>query len=42
MAFAVLGTVPGARIRVDDMACAAVSFPEFPDTLRSLGQAAGR
>lgn len=36
MAFAVLGTVPGARVRVDDMACAAVSFPGFPDTLRSL------
>ncbi len=29
MAFAVLGTVGGARIRVDDMACAAVSFPGF-------------
>jgi len=24
------------------MACAAVSFPQFPDTLRSLGQGAGR
>jgi 3-phosphoshikimate 1-carboxyvinyltransferase len=36
MAFAVLGTVPGARIRVDDMACAAVSFPRFAETLRSL------
>jgi 3-phosphoshikimate 1-carboxyvinyltransferase len=36
MAFAVLGTVPGARIRVDDMACAAVSFPRFPETLRSV------
>jgi 3-phosphoshikimate 1-carboxyvinyltransferase len=38
MAFAVLGTVPGARIRIDDMACAAVSFPRFPETLRSLGK----
>jgi 3-phosphoshikimate 1-carboxyvinyltransferase len=38
MAFAVLGTVPGARIRVDDMACAAVSFPRFPETLRGLSQ----
>jgi 3-phosphoshikimate 1-carboxyvinyltransferase len=37
MAFAVLGTVPGARIRVDDMTCAAVSFPGFPATLRSIG-----
>jgi 3-phosphoshikimate 1-carboxyvinyltransferase len=36
MAFGVLGTVPGARIRVDDMACAAVSFPRFPETLRGL------
>jgi 3-phosphoshikimate 1-carboxyvinyltransferase len=41
MAFAVLGTVPGARIRVDDLACAAVSFPRFPETLRALaGQGA--
>jgi 3-phosphoshikimate 1-carboxyvinyltransferase len=38
MAFAVLGTIPGARVRVDDMACAAVSFPRFPETLRSLGK----
>lgn len=38
MAFAVLGTVPGARIRVDDMACAAVSFPHFPETLRGLAR----
>jgi 3-phosphoshikimate 1-carboxyvinyltransferase len=36
MAFAVLGTVAGARIRVDDMACAAVSFPRFPEVLRGL------
>jgi 3-phosphoshikimate 1-carboxyvinyltransferase len=40
MAFAVLGTVPGARVRVDDMACAAVSFPHFPETLRGI--ASGR
>ena len=38
MAFAVLGTVPGARIRIDDMACAAVSFPRFPETLRGVAQ----
>jgi 3-phosphoshikimate 1-carboxyvinyltransferase len=38
MAFAVLGTVPGARIRIDDMACAAVSFPSFPETLRKIGK----
>lgn len=40
MAFAVLGTLPGARIAIDDMACAAVSFPRFPETLRLIG--AGR
>jgi 3-phosphoshikimate 1-carboxyvinyltransferase len=38
MAFAVLGTVPGARIRIDDLACAAVSFPDFPGTLRSISE----
>jgi 3-phosphoshikimate 1-carboxyvinyltransferase len=38
MAFAVLGTAPGARIRVDDMACAAVSFPQFPETLRGVAR----
>jgi 3-phosphoshikimate 1-carboxyvinyltransferase len=42
MAFAVLGTLPGARVRVDDMACAAVSFPHFPDTLRKIGKRARR
>jgi 3-phosphoshikimate 1-carboxyvinyltransferase len=36
MAFAVLGTVAGARVRVDDLACAAVSFPGFEKTLRSI------
>jgi 3-phosphoshikimate 1-carboxyvinyltransferase len=36
MAFAVLGTVPGARVTIDDLACAAVSFPDFPQTLRSI------
>jgi 3-phosphoshikimate 1-carboxyvinyltransferase len=41
MAFAVLGTVPGARVRVDDMRCADVSFPGFPATLRGL-RARGR
>jgi 3-phosphoshikimate 1-carboxyvinyltransferase len=36
MAFKVLGTLPGARIRIDDLACAAVSFPDFPGTLRRV------
>jgi 3-phosphoshikimate 1-carboxyvinyltransferase len=38
MAFAVLGTVPGARIRIDDLACAGVSFPRFPEALRSIAR----
>jgi 3-phosphoshikimate 1-carboxyvinyltransferase len=40
MAFAVLGTLPRARIRIDDIACAAVSFPNFPQTLRKIGRRA--
>ena len=39
MAFAVLGTVSGARVVVDDRDCVAVSFPGFFDT---LDQALGR
>ncbi len=36
MAFAVLGTVPGGKVKVDNMACAAVSFPGFPAMLKSI------
>ncbi len=36
MAFAVLGTVKGASVCVDNMECAAVSFPGFDTTLRSM------
>jgi 3-phosphoshikimate 1-carboxyvinyltransferase len=36
MAFSVLGTLPGAAIRVDNLACAAVSFPGFPRMLRKI------
>jgi 3-phosphoshikimate 1-carboxyvinyltransferase len=36
MAFAVLGTIPGARVQVDNLACAAVSFPGFPQMLRAI------
>jgi 3-phosphoshikimate 1-carboxyvinyltransferase len=36
MAFAVLGTLPGAKVRVDNIGCAAVSFPGFPQTLRGI------
>lgn len=38
MAFAVLGTVAGAKLTVDNMSCAAVSFPGFSDTLRSISR----
>jgi 5-enolpyruvylshikimate-3-phosphate synthase len=37
MAFAVMGTLPGARIRIDDLKCAAVRFPNFSPTLRGSG-----
>lgn len=36
MAFAVLGTLPGAKVRVDNLACAAVSFPGFPAMLKRI------
>ncbi len=36
MAFAVLGTLPGARVAIDDLACAAVSFPGFPAMLKAI------
>ena len=36
MAFAVLATVPGAGIKVDDMRSADVSFPGFRQVLRSI------
>lgn len=36
MAFAVLGTVHGARITVDDPDCAGVSFPDFHETLHGI------
>jgi 3-phosphoshikimate 1-carboxyvinyltransferase len=42
MAFAVLGTIKGARVRVDDMACAAVSFPRFNEALRGIRRRGGR
>jgi 5-enolpyruvylshikimate-3-phosphate synthase len=38
MAFAVLGTLPGARVKVDNIACAAVSFPGFLQGLRSIAR----
>jgi 3-phosphoshikimate 1-carboxyvinyltransferase len=36
MAFTILNTLPGSRVRVDDLRCAAVSFPRFPETLRGI------
>lgn len=39
MAFAVLGRLPGAAVRVDDMASAEVSFPGFAETLRRVVRA---
>jgi 3-phosphoshikimate 1-carboxyvinyltransferase len=36
MAFQVLGTIPGARVRVDNPDCANVSFPGFRESLRSI------
>ncbi len=42
MAFAVLGTVTGSRISIDDLECAAVSFPAFPETLRAIAGGGNR
>jgi len=36
MAFGVLGAATGDQVVVDDLACTAVSFPRFWDTLRRL------
>jgi 5-enolpyruvylshikimate-3-phosphate synthase len=30
--------LPGARVAIDDLGCAAVSFPGFPETLRSIAR----
>lgn len=38
MAFGVLGTVKGAKVRVDDRKCVGVSFPGFWELLRSVGR----
>jgi 3-phosphoshikimate 1-carboxyvinyltransferase len=38
MAFSVLGTLRGARVAIDDLACAAVSFPGFPATMRLIAR----
>jgi len=41
MAFAVLGTVPGARVEVDEPDCAEVSFPGFARVLAGLASGDG-
>lgn len=41
MAFAVLGRIPGADVRIDDLGCAAVSFPGFVEAL-DLATGSGR
>lgn len=38
MAFAVLGSVPGAQIALDDVQCVAVSYPGFSAALRGLAR----
>jgi 3-phosphoshikimate 1-carboxyvinyltransferase len=42
MAFAVLGTVPAARVKIDDLACAEVSFPSFQRILASIDESTTR
>lgn len=38
MAFGILAAQPGNAIELDDPACAAVSYPDFWDTLHGLGE----
>jgi 5-enolpyruvylshikimate-3-phosphate synthase len=38
MAFAVLGSVRGGQVRLDDRDCVAVSYPGFFDQLRLVGR----
>jgi 3-phosphoshikimate 1-carboxyvinyltransferase len=42
MAFAVLNTVRGAKVVIDDLECSAVSFPRFSETLRNIQDRARR
>jgi 3-phosphoshikimate 1-carboxyvinyltransferase len=36
MAFRVLGTLPGSKVTIDNMECAAVSYPDFPAMLKAI------
>lgn len=40
MAFAVLGTIPGAEVRLSERRSVAISYPQFFQTLRAIGRAA--
>lgn len=40
MAFAVLGTIPGAAVRLSERRSVAISYPEFFGTLRTIGRGA--
>ena len=40
MAFAVLGTIPGADVRLSERRSVAISYPRFFQTLRAIGRAA--
>lgn len=40
MAFAVLGTIPGAEVRLSEHRSVAISYPRFFHTLRAIGRAA--
>jgi 5-enolpyruvylshikimate-3-phosphate synthase len=42
MAFAVLGTLPGARVLLSERASATVSYPGFFDDLRRIGRSGSR
>jgi 3-phosphoshikimate 1-carboxyvinyltransferase len=42
MAFAVMGSLPGARVSIDDLACSSVSFPRFPESLNAIGTRGGK
>jgi len=39
MAFAVLGTIPGAAVRLSERRSVAISYPRFFDTLQAIGRA---
>jgi 5-enolpyruvylshikimate-3-phosphate synthase len=40
MAFAVLGTVPGAEVTLSERASVAISYPDFFKALKGIGRGA--